>query len=102
LRGKDLSHADLRGQYFYLSQSKKAKLFEEQVRREAQRIVAPGSCGEPAKEIFAFSKRPTPLGKSTWRGLQGWTYLILDSLLALEPWGLRCLTSSPQVVSEHI
>jgi len=34
LRGKDLSHADLRGQYFYLSQSKKAKLFEEQVRSQ--------------------------------------------------------------------
>ena len=54
-----------------LSQSKKAKLFEEQARRGAQRIVAPGSCGEPAREIFTFSKRPTPPGKSAWRGLQG-------------------------------
>ena len=103
LRGKDLSHADLRGQYFYLSQSKKAKLFEEQVRREAQRIVAPGSCGEPAKEIFAFSKRPTPLGKSTWRGLQGWTYLTLDFPVGIRAMGIEVSDpSSPQVVSEHI
>ena len=85
-----------------LSQSKKAKLFEEQARRGAQRIVAPGSCGEPAREIFTFSKRPTPLGKSTWRGLQGWTYLTLDFPVGIRAMGLRCLTSSPQVVSEHI
>ena len=43
----------------------------------------------PAKEIFAFSKRPTPPGKSTWRGLQGWTYLILDFPVGIRAMGIE-------------
>ena len=30
--------------------------------------------------------------QQTWRGLQGWTYLILDFPVGVGPRGLRCLT----------